>query len=115
MVAVKLPDGFGPADARFTIRVPMGSGPVEVRFSIDDRPSTALEIDVPERILGVDRDVWECFSDTSNRGTLWEDEGGIGCAAWASEKLVKWDQDGPCKGLGHWDRQLGRGIQGSAG
>ena len=101
---VSLHDGYGPVSETLHPRVPMG----EMTFRLDygnGEPMT-IPLDVPERILGVDRDVWECFSDTSNRGTYWEFDEGIGCAAWASEKLAKWDQDGPVKvrvtGIDSW-------------
>ena len=101
---VSLHDGYGPVSETLHPRVPMG----EMTFRLDygnGEPLT-IPLDVPERILGVDRDVWECFSDTSNRGTYWEFDEGIGCAAWASEKLAKWDQDGPVKvrvtGIDSW-------------
>ena len=99
---VSLHDGYGPVSETLHPRVPMG----EMTFRLDygnGEPLT-ISLNVPERILGVDRDVWECFSDTSNRGAYWEFDEGIGCAAWASEKLAKWDQDGPVKVRGYWDR-----------
>ena len=101
---VSLHDGYGPVSETLHLRVPMG----EMSFRLHDgngEPLTIL-LDVPERILGVDRDVWKCFSDTSNRGGYREFGEGIGCAAWASEKLVKWDQGRPLQvwatGIDSW-------------
>ena len=93
--SISLSDGYGPASYTLTLRVPMG----EVSFELDyggDGPTT-LEIDVPERILGVDRDVWACFSDTSFVGTVWRWQRGVGCAGWFSETVRKWDQTVPVK------------------
>ena len=85
--SVSLTDGFGPAAAEtLTMRVPAGA----VSFRIDyggDQPAI-VEMDVPQRILGVDRDVWACFSD---RPGIYADE--EGCGGWYPETIVKWDQD----------------------
>ena len=89
--SVSLPDGYGPVTEPLTVRSPAG----EVSFEIDyggGKVQTLL-VDVPKRIVGVDRDVWECFSDTSNVDTIWEEDEGIGCAAWSSETVQKWNQE----------------------
>ena len=54
-----------------------------------------LDFNVPERILGVDREVWACFSDTSRVDTVRKEAEGIGCAGWAEEVVQKWDQTSP--------------------
>ena len=56
-----------------------------------------MGVNVPERILGVDRDVWECFSDTSKVNTIWEDGEGTGCGAWGDQTVFKWDQHSPIR------------------
>ena len=56
-----LEDGFGPASAQFPLRLPMGSTAFGITYGGDEPLS--LEVEVPERILGVDREVWECYSD----------------------------------------------------
>ena len=81
-----LPDGFGPAQTNLTLRAPMGL----LQFDIDyggDAPHI-MSVNVPERILGVDRDIWECYSDreTPNR-----------CYGWYSETVDKWRSDAPVK------------------
>ena len=90
-LAISLLDGFGPAAAEtLTLRVPAGA----VTFRMDyggDGPAV-VEIDVPERILGVDREVWKCFSD---RPGIEADE--EGCGGWYSDTIIKWDQDAPVK------------------
>ena len=62
-ITVELADGFGPGGTEFTVRAPMGSVPMAVELRADDGPSTAIEVGVPERILGVGRHIWECYSD----------------------------------------------------
>ena len=88
--SVSLPDGYGPTIETLTLRVPTGR--VSFKIAYGDDGIRGLSFDIPERILGVDRDVWACFSDTSNVGTGWKEDEGIGCAAWAEETIQKWDQ-----------------------
>ena len=52
-------------------------------------------MNVPERITGIERDVWDCFSDTSNVDDDLEQDDeetdeGIGCAGWDREHVTKW-------------------------
>ena len=92
---VSLANGFGPTDTTLSFRVPMG----DVSFDIfyDRAKSETLNIEVPERIVGVNRDVWECFSDTSKVGTFWEEDEGIGCGGWSTDRIQKWDQESPLR------------------
>ena len=87
---VSLPGGLAPAPHTLTAHVPMGK--VTFEFDLgDDEPQT-LEFDIPERILGVEREVWECFSNRP--GVNEENEG---CGGWYAETIVKWPQDEPVK------------------
>ena len=93
---VTLANGFGPTDTTLSFRVPMGE--VSFEISYDGSESTEiLNIEVPERIVGVNRDVWECFSDTSKVDTFWEEDEGIGCAGWSTDRIQKWDQESPLR------------------
>ncbi len=92
---VKLANGFGSTDTAFSFRVPMGD--VSFEISYDGGKSRVLNFKVPERIVGVDRDVWDCFSDTSKVNTVWERDEGIGCAGWPREFIRKWDQGSPIR------------------
>ena len=92
---LSLPDGYGPASDTLTFRVPAGG--VSVAFAYGENETTKLDFNVAGRIVGVDREVWKCFSDTSKLGTIWENDEGIGCAAWAGEAIPKWDQTSPVK------------------
>ena len=73
-----------------TLRVPAENE--SFLFSYGETGTLTQAFNIPERILGIDRDFWECFSDTSNVDTVWEEKQGIGCAAWAEETVRKWDQ-----------------------
>ena len=95
VMRVALPDGFSPGSGALTLRVPPGD--LSLTFTYGEDESTVLEIDVPERIAGVDRDVWSCFRDTSNVGTSYRNLEGIGCAGWYSETVQKHDQASPVK------------------
>ena len=77
------------------LRLPMGESYV-LKFEYDGNEEI-VGVHVPKRILGVERDVWECFSDTSNLGTVWAGSHGIGCGGWDKDTITKWDQSVPVK------------------
>ncbi len=89
-ITLDLPDGYRPASAQFTIRVPMGV--TTVMFGYGDGKSLTLDVDVPERILGVARDLWECYSDRVVNGQFLG-----GCGGWQSPTVQKWLNDVPVK------------------
>ncbi len=82
--------GFGPTTVTSTVRVPAN---VSVWASLPDGAQPAFGVDVPERIVGVDRDVWECFSDRPNRELSYGNGFLAGCAGWNKPTIVKWDPD----------------------
>ena len=90
---ISLPDGYGPATDTLTLRVP--SGDVSFALAYGEDGAERLDVNVPERILGVDRDVWACFSDTSNESASGGAGEGIGCAGWAEKSIRKWGQTSP--------------------
>ena len=87
-LSLSLPDGLAPASESFALRLPMGATTLNFDYGEDD-PLT-LDIDVPERILGVDRDLWECYVD--RRG--WDEDG---CGGWHRQTVAKWLNDVPVK------------------
>ena len=89
-ITLALPDGYRPASASFTIRAPMGV--TTVMFGYGDGKSLTLDVDVPERILGVARDLWECYSDRVVNGQFLG-----GCGGWQSPTVQKWLNDVPVK------------------
>ena len=90
-VTVSLADGFGPETTEsLMIRMPMGITLLEAEYGAG--AVAQFEVEVPERILGVARDVWECFSDRPGEGAKNE-----GCGGWFPETIVKWDQSKPIK------------------
>ena len=76
---IDLADGFGPATSTVMVRAPMGST-LEVRSVMYGQG--AARLGVPERILGVNRDVWECFKDRP--------ENYDGCGGWSNKLAHKW-------------------------
>ena len=93
-VSISLPDGYGPSTKTVTLRSPTGKVMFEIGYG--GSGVQTLFFEAPKRIVGVDRNVWECFSDTSYAGTTRDDEG-VGCAAWARTTVQKWDQTSPVK------------------
>ena len=94
-LSLSLPDGFAPASESHTLRLPMGATTLTFDYG-QDEPLT-LEIDVPERILGVDRDLWECYSDRPPGGVEIGGEVFAGCGGWGSPTVEKWLSDVPVK------------------
>ena len=68
----------------------MGSTTVEFDHG-EDGPLT-LQVDVPERILGVDRDLWECYADRPPVQDFL-----AGCSGWGTKTVEKWLNDVPVK------------------
>ena len=92
-VSFSPPTNGGLVEGSITLRVPTGSLALEFHYGGDAQ--LAFEVDVPRRIVGVDRDVWECFSDMSTAGTVFEELRGVGCAAWETGTVQKYGQSFP--------------------
>ncbi len=95
VLSLLLPGGYGPVSETLTLRVPAGE--TRIRFAYGSDQTETLDVSVSERILGVDRDVWECFSDTSNVDTIREADEGTGCGAWPEQTVLKWNQHSPIR------------------
>ena len=78
-----------------TIRVPQGE--TELVFARGDHGPIVATANVPQRILGVDREIWDCFSDSSNSGKNTPRDVGIGCGGWRNEYVVKWEVGEPIR------------------
>ena len=91
---ITLPGGFGPAGHVLRVRVPMG---VELRASLPDGAAESVAVAVPERILGVERDTWECFSDRPDWEATVENDFLGGCGGWTSPTVRKWDAAEPVR------------------
>ena len=93
-VSVSLPDGYGPVSAEMELRVPMGAATLQLDYG-EDTPLT-LDVSVPERILGVEREVWECYSHRPEGGVPVFDKWTAGCGGWGGT-VRKWLSDAPVK------------------
>ena len=85
-----LPNGISPATETLTLR--SSPGFAECRFTSTEQGTETAGHEVAEKIVGVSREVWECFSDTTINK-----HGDIGCAGWFEDAVVKWDLDRPLK------------------
>ena len=94
-LSLSLPDGFAPASERFTLRLPMGATTLKFDYG-EDEPLT-FAVKVPERILGVDRDLWECYAHRPQTRVEIEGELFSGCGGWSTETVEKWLNDVPVK------------------
>ena len=94
-ITLALPDGYHPATAKLTIRAPMGVTTVMFRYG--EGKSLTLVVEVPERILGVARDLWECYSDRPPGGVEIDGEIFGGCGGWSTPTVEKWLNDIPVK------------------
>ena len=54
-------------------------------------------MDVPERIIGVGRDLWECYADRLEEPVEVEGEFFDGCGGWSTKTVEKWLGDVPVK------------------
>ena len=85
---LSLPDGFNPVATDLTLRAPMGTMKLEIDYGAN--APLVVHMDVPERILGVDRSIWECFSDRAESSN---EEGFRGCYGWYKTTVEKWRSD----------------------
>ena len=94
---MSLADGFAPSSESFTLRLPMGVSSLAFNYGGDEPLISTVE--VPERILGVDRDLWECYADRPPEGfdigrhNDWTAE----CGGWGEPTVEKWLNDVPVK------------------
>ena len=92
---VELNPSEHPNATRHSVKIPQGR--TALTFSYGGEPPVTTTTRVPERILGVDRDIWECFADTSNIRIDAPDDVGVGCAGWRKEYILKWPVGEPVK------------------
>ena len=96
-LSLSLPGGFAPAATSFTLRLPVGATTLD--FDYGGSEPLTLNIDVPERILGVDRDLWECYADRPPEGFALgaHNDWTAGCGGWGKPTVEKWLNDVPVK------------------
>ena len=83
-----LPDGFSSTTRRVTLR--SSPGTIECRFRSQEQGSETYEHEVAAKIVGVSREVWDCYRDQEiNR----QDD--FGCSGHHYQVVSKWDIDRP--------------------
>ena len=92
-----LTDGFSSRTHRVTLR--SSPGTVQCRFISQQQGTQDFEHEVAAKIVGVKREVWQCYRDSKiNR----QDD--IGCAGRDEKSVVKWDLDRPLRVWATGDR-----------
>ena len=89
-LSLSLPDGFSSSFESFTLRLPMGVSSLAFDYGGDE--PLISQVEVPERILGVDRDLWECYLDRPPVKDFL-----AGCSGWGTKTVEKWLNDVPVK------------------
>ena len=96
-LVVTLPGDGETAVGNIALRMPVGI--VSLEFDFGGIEPLTLPFDIPARILGVERDVWECFRDETDTPEPSEDNRGYygDCAGWGwgNPAMWKWNQDIP--------------------
>ena len=87
-LSVSLDPSIEPNHTQHVVRVPKGE--TMLHFSQGEDIELTAEAMVPERILGVDREIWDCFSDRSNVRRETRSDLGVGCGGWRNEFVTKW-------------------------
>lgn len=97
---IALPDGFSAGESNLTLRLPMGNATLNIDYGGD--AALSVEVVVPERILSVEREVWECYSDR-DKSRNFSGYGSLGCYGWRSNVVEKWRSGSVVKiyGEGH--------------
>ena len=72
-------------------------GMTTTTFDYGRDESLTFDVEVPEKILGVDREVWECYADRPQGGVEIGGEVFDGCGGWSTPTVEKWLNDTPVK------------------
>ncbi len=95
VLTLELTDGYGPVSGSVMLRSPSGEINLDLDggeiVDINKTIADEIEVSIPERIVGIDRDLWRCFSDTTT-----SDEFPRGsCSGRDGDVVSKWSQDEP--------------------
>ena len=85
--SVEMANGFGPTELVTELAVPMGA---ELHTALRGVWNSSTDYVAPQRILGVDRYVWDCYSDRPTAGES-------GCSGWNVSTVTKWPKGQPVK------------------
>lgn len=87
---LSLADGYAPSSESFTLRLPVGVSSLAFDYGGDE--PLVSKVEVPERILGVGRDLWDCYA---HRPPVQDYL--AGCSGWDTKTVEKWLNDLPVK------------------
>ena len=95
VLTLELTDGYGPVSGSVMLRSPSG----EINLDLDGGEivdvnktiADEIEVSIPERIVGIDRDLWRCFSETNQRDAFPRGS----CSGRDGDVVSKWSQDEP--------------------
>ena len=93
--ALNLADGFGPETGSFDLRLPMGTMET-VSLDYGGHEPFVLEVEAPARILGLERDLFDCYADRESPPDS-DDQFLYGCFGSGDKNVAKWLNDTPVK------------------
>lgn len=95
--SLTLTDGYGPGYGSFALQLPMGiQATVELYYGGDE--PLMMDVTAPERILGVERDLFACYADRKPVPDPARAGGFLtGCGGWSTRTVEKWLNDTPIK------------------
>lgn len=84
VLELELTDGFGPVSSDVTLKVPPG----QIMLNLDGGDvSGESPVFVPERVVGIDRAVWDCYRDDGGTGGFPRGN----CGGRTSDVVQKWE------------------------
>ena len=86
VLELELEDGYGPVSADVQFKVPTG----EISLVLDGGDvNDVANISIPERIVFLDRETWDCFADTSWNAAFPRGN----CSGRSNDRIEKWEND----------------------
>ena len=115
IIDLELTDGFGPATGTAVVRAVAGEIDVQLEggeiVGIGEGLSSSVRVSIPERIVGVDRGLWRCFTEIR----ISEEFPSGNCSGRSGDVVSKWPQDEPVtiwiNGLSTYEEQLQDTLQ----
>ena len=95
VVTLDLTDGYGPVEGSVDIRPPAGNIELQLEtgeiIEVGESLAVNVQVPIPERIVGIDRELWRCFGLTRPI----EDFPRGSCSGRDNDVIEKWPQDEP--------------------
>ena len=81
--------------SKFLAELPVGATTITV--AREGRVVTRAELWVSERVIGVPKQVLDCFTDTTYEDAGVKPNSSVGCGGWHNTYMTKWDADRPVR------------------